>query len=750
MPRIASVTAKQLTVGDPFQTKERVVARLGSLPSAAYSISSAVNNIDEGSALTIDITTTNIRNGTQLRWRILDRPNDFAVNTGLIVISSNAASFTVTPAEDFLTEGAETFRIQLEKLSGTVLTVSSAITINDTSASAWNIVPSSFTANEGDTLTYTCTLTSGSAPNGTVLTWTADTPDLTVNNDTVTVTDGSASFTVTISNDFITEGTESFTISLRSGGVDGPILGTSTAVTITDTSVETYAISAASSSINEGSALGFTVSTQGVPDSTTLYWTVSSAADFSASSGSFTITNNSGIFSVTPTADSITEGSETFTVSVRTGSSSGDIVATSSTITINDTSITPAEISLTGLSSSSYTADSSGLLFVTLDSTSQAQDIINVLFQGEETVGLANSRVRLTLTRQTGGGLISTDYLGFFDASYVSVVSGSTIRVGDWGSFERSDITSYHSQAAMAGGSVTSQAITGLSVQTGLAANAIDYLIIAGGGGGGAGGNDDNGGPGGGGAGGYRTGSNISITTDVPYTISVGGGGAAYARGGDSYISGPGITENPSGAGANTIKAYGGGHGGRDSSGGQQGASGGSGGGGGGGGWGGSYAGGAGNTPTTNPSQGNNGGSSTFFGASDGGGGGGGGGAGGVGANASGNSGGNGGIGSESPITTSVVRRAGGGGGRNRGGSGGSNGTGGAGGGGNAGSPGSGNTGSGGGALSTGGSGVVILRYPSAFTISNPGGGLTFTTNTSVSGVKITTITAGTGNIQFA
>ena len=746
MPRIASVTSKQLTVADPFQTKERVVARLGSLPSAAYSISSAVNNIDEGSALTINITTTNIRNGTQLRWRILDRPNDFDVNTGLIVISSNAASFTVTPAEDFLTEGAETFRIRLEKLSGTVLTVSSSITINDISASAWTIVPSSFTANEGDTLTYTCTLTSGSAPNGTVLTWTADTPDLTVNNDTVTVADGSASFTVTISNDFITEGTESFTVSLRSGGVDGPILGTSTAVTITDTSVETYAISAASSSINEGSALGFTVSTQGVPDSTTLYWTVSSAADFSVSSGSFTITSNSGSFSVTPTADSITEGSETFTVSVRTGSSSGDIVATSSTITINDTSITPAEISLTGLSSSSYTADSSGLLFVTLDSTSQAQDVINVLFQGEETVGLANSRVRLTLTRQTGGGLISTDYLGFFDASYVSVVSGSTIRVGSWESFERSDITSYHSQAAMAGGSVTGQAITGLSVQTGLAANVIDYLIIAGGGGGGS---DGNGGPGGGGAGGYRTGTGISLNLATNYTISVGAGGANSARGGDSYISSTGITESPAGAGLNTLKAYGGGFGGRDGSGAQAGASGGSGGGGGGGGWGGSYAGGTGNIPATEPSQGNNGGSSTFFGASDGGGGGGGGGAGAVGSNANVNNGGNGGIGAESPITTSVVRRAGGGGGRNRSGSG-SNGTGGAGGGGNAGSPGSSNTGGGGGGLSTGGSGVVILRYPSAFTISNPGGGLTFTTNTSVSGVKITTFTAGTGNIQFA
>ena len=47
-----------------------------------------------------------------------------------------------------------------------------------------------------------------------------------------------------------------------------------------------------------------------------------------------------------------------------------------------------------------------------------------------------------------------------------------------------------------------------------------------------------------------------------------------------------------------------------------------------------------------------------------------------------------------------------------------------------------------------GGSGIVILRYPSAKTITNPGAGLTFTTATDGSD-KVTTFTAGTGNIQF-
>jgi hypothetical protein len=44
----------------------------------------------------------------------------------------------------------------------------------------------------------------------------------------------------------------------------------------------------------------------------------------------------------------------------------------------------------------------------------------------------------------------------------------------------------------------------------------------------------------------------------------------------------------------------------------------------------------------------------------------------------------------------------------------------------------------------------VILKYADSLTISNPGDGLTFSTSTAVSGFKITTFTAGTGNIQWS
>jgi hypothetical protein len=142
--------------------------------------------------------------------------------------------------------------------------------------------------------------------------------------------------------DQLTEGNESFFIRLRTGSQAGPIVATSNTITLFDYSVGTpsYAVAPAAGSVNEGSSLTFNVSTTNVVNGTTLYYTITNSGDFNApTSGSFSITSNAGSFSVVATADSTTEGAETFTASVRTGSTSGTVVATSSSVTINDTSL---------------------------------------------------------------------------------------------------------------------------------------------------------------------------------------------------------------------------------------------------------------------------------------------------------------------------------------------------------------------------------------------------------------------------
>ena len=112
---------------------------------------------------------------------------------------------------------------------------------------------------------------------------------------------------------------------------------------LVDANSPTYAFSSVPTSINEGASGTYIVTTTNVSNGTTLYWTVNYStalnADFVASSGTFTINNNTGQFTVSPVADVTTEGPETFTVSVKIGSISGTVVASTNIQTINDTSV---------------------------------------------------------------------------------------------------------------------------------------------------------------------------------------------------------------------------------------------------------------------------------------------------------------------------------------------------------------------------------------------------------------------------
>lgn len=278
-----------------------------------------------------------------------------------------------------------------------------------------------------------------------------------------------------------------------------------------------------------------------------------------------------------------------------------------------------------------------------------------------------------------------------------------------------------------------------------------DYLVVAGGGGGGGAAASAGSGAGGG-AGGYRSFTSQSLVSGTNYSVTVGGGGAGGASGFNNGTKG-------SDSVFNTNTSTGGGYGGSGRSGAGVGAgqAGGTGGSGGGGGFSDSGypvgAGAAGNTPSTSPSQGNAGGGGNN-GAPYGGGGGGGASATGSGSTNTGNPGG---AGTANSITGTSVTYAGGGGG----GAEGSAPAGGAGGGGDGGnrangSAGTANRGGGGGGAGgssgtsggSGGSGVVIIRYPDTRTITI-GAGLTGSTATDGS-FKVTTITAGSGNVSWA
>ena len=225
-------SATQLTMG----TAPEAVAP-GAV--ATYSLSSSAASVNEGSSVTITLTTTNVVNGTSIGYIVSGiESGDISESlTGNFIVTGNTATATFNITADATTEGAQTMLLSLIGVSESV-----SVTVNDTSITP--LVPG-------------------------------------------------------------------------------------------------YAVAPAAGNVDEGTALLFNVTTSNVADATTLYWSVTSASDFAVSTGSFTITSGASTFSVTPTADETTEGVETFTASIRTGSVGGTIVATSSSVTINDVSTTP-------------------------------------------------------------------------------------------------------------------------------------------------------------------------------------------------------------------------------------------------------------------------------------------------------------------------------------------------------------------------------------------------------------------------
>ena len=116
------------------------------------------------------------------------------------------------------------------------------------------------------------------------------------------------------------------------------------------TGVANVVANPATATVDEASSLTINISGSNITNGT-YYWRADSKEnDFTQFAGSFEIVNNSGSFTITPRADSTTEGSESISISIRSGSTTGTVL-TSATFTINDTSLNPPVYILTAASS---------------------------------------------------------------------------------------------------------------------------------------------------------------------------------------------------------------------------------------------------------------------------------------------------------------------------------------------------------------------------------------------------------------
>jgi len=317
--------------------------------------------VTEGTTITFSVASTNAANGTYY-YTIEETAGgvgtlttaDFSSGalSGSFTITGNSGSFPLTVTRDLTTEGDESFSIYVRSTSitGPVLGVSPIIDITDSSINpVFTVEPGSI--NEGDTETFTV---QNVGPDGTyfftVLNGTTADADFSatsgsfvVSGSTGGIDNGTGSFNITTVADRTTEGSQTFQVQVRSGSVSGTVVVTSAVQTIVDDSL-TPAFTVTPASINEGSAGSFTVNNLGPAG--TYFWTVLNGttvnADFSAVSGSFVTStpNGNGTFTVTPVIDYTTEGAQTFQVQIRTGSTSGTVILTSASITVNDTSTT--------------------------------------------------------------------------------------------------------------------------------------------------------------------------------------------------------------------------------------------------------------------------------------------------------------------------------------------------------------------------------------------------------------------------
>ena len=327
----------------------------------------------------------------------------------------------------------------------------------------------------------------------------------------------------------------------------------------------------------------------------------------------------------------------------------------------------------------------------------------------------ASFTVTLPATPSAGDQIQLVDYAGTFDTNALTIspnggkIEGGTSVLQLTGEREGVRLVYIDSTQGWLATSGINEGTDALSPITFSA----DLLVIAGGGGGGF---YTLNGSGGGGAGGYLEGTK-TLEVGTTYTVTIGAGGAGISS---NVTANDGVNTVAFGA---TAIGGGGGAGATEPAVGRNGGSGG----------------GAGaNSPTAGTATqgtsggltgfGNNGGSSIGLGGNGGAGGGAG----------SAGSGSTVGSGKASSITGSSVTRAVGGESNSGGGT-----------------SGSANTGTGGGGKflsgtsGSGGSGIVIVKYPDTRTISNPAGGLTFSTSTA-GGFSVTSITAGTGNILFS
>ena len=360
----------------------------------------------------VQIVTTSTSSTTLSNYKMRIKSGS---NDQVLEISSNGGSswtaLTVTVINgNFETDGSGRFWYYLN--------VGDDVSVPEIDDSSYNIQTNTSSVNEGGTLITTITTTG--VANGTTLYWSFSGTGISSSDfssgsltGSGSISNGSFNFTHVVAPDGLTEGSETLQIKLFTDSAR-QIQVASKNVTIADTSATvTYNITTSTTSVNEGSPLTYTLTTTNVPNGTTLYSRLSgngvTADDFSSGNleGSPSIFDNTFSFYYTVAADLSTEGSESLNFQIFTDSARTNEVASNSSVTINDTSQTPAGPSY-ALSVSPTTVNEGDTFTSTVTTTNVAQG--TTLYWSAMGAGVSNNDF-------SSGSMVGSGTVGF-DGSF--------------------------------------------------------------------------------------------------------------------------------------------------------------------------------------------------------------------------------------------------------------------------------------------------------------------------------------------
>ena len=354
--------------------------------------------------------------------------------------ASGTATFTLTPTQDAIAEGDESIDVTGTATDGlTVTKAEMTLTDDDTAAASITLTVSPTSVAEDDdatTVTVTATLDgSATRPGATDVTVsvsggtaTSGTDYAAVSNFTVTIpketASGTATFTLTPTQDAIAEGDES--IDVTGTATDG-LTVTKAEMTLTDddTAAASITLTVSPTSVAEDddattvtvtATLDGSATRPGATDVTVSVsgGTATSGTDYAAVSN-FTVTipketaSGTATFTLTPTQDAIAEGDESIDV---TGTATDGLTVTKAEMTLTDDDTAAASITLTVSPTSVAEDDDATTVTVTatLDGSATrpgATDVTVSVSGGTATSGTdyaAVSNFTVTIPKETASG----------------------------------------------------------------------------------------------------------------------------------------------------------------------------------------------------------------------------------------------------------------------------------------------------------------------------------------------------------